>query len=539
MAARQLIPLIIFAFLASAAAERPAIDRPNFIFVIADDLGWGDVSYNGATGWKTPHIDSLAEDGAHFDRLFVSAESAPTSAALISGLHPMLAGVVSDTGGGQVLAGGITTIAEKLKDVGYTGGYFGAWRHGVNRPNRPTDQGFDRFVGICRDVWPAAADVEFEFGDERRATNGSVANVLAKEALTFIDSNKDRPFLCMINHPAPALDLTDLESSIATLDRHVGEIIQKITDLQLQENTVVFFLSDNGPAAIEGRFNGQMYGANGILHEGGLRSPGFVRWTGSIEAGLEINEICHAMDLHITAIDLGGGDLSQDLEPPRVRWMQGMSYVPLLTHGFVHRWPNRTLNEVAVDGLNFDYKTMRATVRVSRWRAVRDLDWRRSAIGENEETWELYDLKADPTQAYDLAGFYPEVLGRLKSDFMQWFGRINNHHFKPKRIEVGRDDWPQTRLLPEFAQIDDTALTWPLNVVEGGERRLSLVCRSAAAKSENLEISIGESRESWTLELNPDWTEIELGILDFNAGESALKLSADLEIRELIISLDS
>lgn len=538
----------------SAAAEpnRPATDRPNLVFIVADDLGWGDLGVYGSPICETPRIDELAGSGARFERLFVSAASAPTSAAILTGLHPLLAGVCSDTAGGQQLHHEQLTLAEKIGPLGYETGYFGIWRHDANRPRRPDDQGFETFAGICRDSW---IEGEIEIGSERKIIETDAAQLLADEVRRFISENAEKPFLCIFNHPAPLWtsgcsaklvqkyreagctpELAEIYAAVGSLDRDVGAILDTLAEHNIEENTVVIFLSDNGPRKVEGRFNASMYGAHGSLHEGAVRSPCFVRWSGSIEPGTTIDEICHVMDLHTTAVELAGGDLSQSLEPPRVRWLQGMSLTPLLVYGHVERWPNRNLNEVAVEGRDFNWDDLRSTVRVSRWRAIRDPAWRREEIGEAGEQWELYDIRADPAQAYDLAEFYPAVLGRLKSDFIQWYRRVTTHGFDPAPTEIGRDDWPEVRLHPAAAsEIEAGRLLWPVAVKTAGERKVVAVCRPSEGKLE-IEI-VGAETLVKQLDSSDEWLEIRIGDLQFEQGESELtaRFPPEMEIRELKI----
>lgn len=533
--------LTLFAALAALsgvpARAQPEPPRPpNLVFVIADDLGWGDVGANGNPSAQTPRIDAFAAEGARFDRIFASPASAPSSAAILTGLHPLLAGVCSDTQGAQALHENMVTIAEKLEPLGYQSGYFGAWRHGANRPNRPDDQGFKTFVGVCQGSWTD----RIEFGDEEHPLEDDPGGVLVREVLKFVENNAAAPFLCILHHPAPARtgggDLAQISAAVSELDFQFGQILDQLAALDLEKNTVVFFLSDNGPTALEGRFNGRMHGARGSLHEGGLRVPCFVRWPEVIPSGSVSDEIAHLMDLHTTAIDFAGGDLTQTLEPPRVRWLQGMSQAPLLRFGASDRWPNRNLNSVAVDGR--DFGNMRATVRVSRWRAVRDPAWRRKPPATSEQ-WELYDILADPTQTYDLAEFYPEVLGRLKSDFMQWYSRVTIHEFEPHPVQIGRADWPRVELLPEIALTPGSSeFVWPLEVIEARDFKISVVYRSAAAGETEARLQVGSAEKAAILAPAPEWTAWPAGAFQLPAGQTEIRLripESGVEIRKLVV----
>ena len=400
--------------------------RPNFVVILAEDLGWGDLSIHGNSIVDTPHLDRLASESARLDRFFVSSKSATSRASLLTGRHFLLTGVSGETQGTQLLHEAEITFGDIFKADGYRTGYFGKWQNGFNHPLTPRGQGFDTFVGRCKTDWTEFEDTELRFDDQLRNTQGPVVSVLTDSLLQFIqEAPSDQPFLACISCPeVPFTDrssrtyvehyldqgcseeLAQLYGSVEHLDHSIGRILAQLHTAGIAQDTVILFTSVTGPKAIDGRYNDSMYGAQGSLHEGGLRVPCFFRWPEVLPAGLVIKEISQNIDLFPTLIDLADADLPND------RTLHGLSLAPLLRTGHVERWPNRNLNFIDVPGR--DLPQARKSARNTRWRAVKDEKWRRIPISENQEQWELYDMLADPYQSYNVAHIYPFVLARLK-----------------------------------------------------------------------------------------------------------------------------
>ena len=539
------------------AQHRDTIDRPNVVFLLASDLGWGDLSYGGNQLVETPAIDGLMEEGTVLDRLFVSSESAPSRASILTGRHFLLTGVTSNLQGANLLHDAEITVAEMLQPLGYRTGYFGQWENGANVPHHPLGQGFDEFAGRCEMIWDRESTV-LHVGSEERLLEEPAGEVIARSAIDFIDTFQREPFLAYVAFPPVdhvddktlemlyrekgcSLELAQVYAGIERLDQNVGRILDRIEELGLEKNTIVVFQSDSAPEAVEERFNAFLYGTKGSLHEGGLRVPSAFRWLGVIEPGLVLDEVCQHTDLVPTLMELTGG------QPPRDRWVDGMSVAPLLLYGHLKRWPNRNLNSAQVPG--HDLTQARLSLRTSRWRAVKDPPWRRKEAGRDDEQWELYDLMADPRQSYNVAEDYPFVLAKLKSDCSHWYRQITTFGAEPIPIEVGRRDWPEVVLQAEgasFAQAQESPTpvltdwteqaTWPVKVVADLTAKIELEYRST--RDVEIELRIGDETRGLSLPANSQWNRLRGGEMLLSEGEFLVEVKnrepiGDLEIRSI------
>ncbi|HLL95021.1 MAG TPA: sulfatase-like hydrolase/transferase, partial [Spirosoma sp.] len=186
-----------------APAYRPVGDRPNVLFILTDDQGWGDLGLHGNPHVETPHLDQLARDGAQFERFFVSPLCAPTRASLLTGRYHLRTGTVSVTGGWERMNADEQTLAEIFKQNGYATGCFGKWHNGEHYPEDPIGQGFDEFLGFCAGHWNNYFDTELQHNDEMVPTRGFITDVLTDAAIGFIENNKEKPFFCYLPYNAP------------------------------------------------------------------------------------------------------------------------------------------------------------------------------------------------------------------------------------------------------------------------------------------------------------------------------------------------
>ena len=353
------------------AAPAFAADRPNVLLILTDDQGWGDVHSHGNERLDTPNLDRLAAQGARFERFFVSPVCAPTRAALLTGRYSLRCGVHGVTRGHETMRSEEVTIAELLRDAGYATGCFGKWHNGAHWPTDPHGQGFDRFAGFAAGHWNnyfdpllpypprhAATRIEPADPDGPVRTEGYIADIFTDAALRFmgeqqIGEKRDEPWFCYVPfntpHWPPQVGERLFEKYLArgfgpenaaayamveNLDRNVGRLLAALDQWGLAEDTIVLFLTDNGPNG--NRFNGGMRGRKGSAHEGGVRVPLFVRWPGRIEPGTTIERNAMHIDLLPTLCELCNVPL------PEGRELDGESLVPLLTGGAAG-WPDRRL----------------------------------------------------------------------------------------------------------------------------------------------------------------------------------------------------
>ena len=447
---RLLFPLLLAA---PALADEP--DRPNVLLILTDDQGWGDIRSHGNDRLDTPNLDRLASQGARFDRFFVSPVCAPTRAALLTGRYSLRGGVHGVTRARETLRSEEVTIAELLRDAGYATALFGKWHNGAHWPEDPHGQGFDEFAGFCAGHWnnyfdpllphpPEHAPTRPEpaLPDGPRRVEGYIADIFTDAALRFVGAEKDAgdPWFCMVSYNTPhwppqvADDLFDkyrgrgfdakdaaAYAMVENVDRNVGRLLAALEAWGLADDTVVLFLTDNGPNS--GRYNGGMRGAKGSAHEGGVRVPLFVRYPPQIEAGTAVERNAMHVDLLPTLCELCG------VAPPTDRELDGRSLVPLLVRNAAGElWGDRrlfTFKNWGAAGRSRD----RFAVRTDRWRLVRD-----GGAG-----WELFDMTADPGETTDVGDQYSEVRQELADAFAAKWEEVTAGGFEPVPVTVTPD----------------------------------------------------------------------------------------------------
>ncbi len=424
----------------TAAAQK---GRPNVILIMTDDQGWGDVRSHGNEQIDTPVLDRLAADGARFERFFVSPVCAPTRASLLTGRYHLRTGTHGVTRGYENMRSEEVTIAEALKQAGYATGCFGKWHNGAHLPYHPNGQGFDEFLGFCAGHWNNYFDTTLERNGETIKTEGYIADVLTDAALDFIEKHRKQPFFCYVpyNTPHSPFQVPDkyfdrykargLDDKLAciyamceNLDDNIGRILGRLDELRLSDNTIVLFLTDNGPNS--DRYNGGMKGRKGSVHEGGVRVPLFIRWPGHIERGTNVTQIAAHIDLFPTIVELCGVPM------PKTLPQDGVSLVPLLK-GQTANWPDRML--FTFRSPRGQTLTVPGSVRTQRWRAVKA-----------RKRWELYDMVRDPGQERDVSKKHPDILAKLRTAYEAAVRDVTKAGFEPLPIHIGYPQRPVVTL---------------------------------------------------------------------------------------------
>ena len=268
----------------SCLADTP----PNIVVILTDDQGWGDLSLNGNNDLSTPNIDSLAKDGASFDRFFVCPVCSPTRAEFLTGRYHVRGGVYSTSAGGERLNLDEITIADTFKSAGYTTGAFGKWHNGMQYPYHPNGRGFDEFYGFCSGHWGDYFSPPLELNGKIVKGNGFCIDDFTDKAINFIESStkSEKPFFAYLPYNTPHSpmqvpdkwwnkfkekeikmrnrdprreDINHLRCALAmceNIDWNVGRILNKIDELKISKNTIVLFFHDNGPNGV--RWNGGM-----------------------------------------------------------------------------------------------------------------------------------------------------------------------------------------------------------------------------------------------------------------------------------------
>ncbi|MGB1813888.1 MAG: arylsulfatase [Rubripirellula sp.] len=386
--------------------------RPNVLIILTDDQGWGDLGIHGNTNLSTPHLDSIAKQGASFLNYYVCQVCAPTRAEFLTGRYYPRTGVSGVSQGQERLNADETTLGNVFKAAGYATGAFGKWHNGTQSPLHPNDRGFDEYYGFTSGHWGHYFSPPLDHNGELVRGDGFIVDDLTNHAIEFIEANREQPFLCYVplNTPHAPMMITDtfyerfsaslpsmrhrdperedLQMTRAALamveniDWNVGRLLKTLDRLSLANNTIVVYFSDNGPNSF--RWNGGMKGKKGSIDEGGLRSPLFVRWPGKVKAGSEIEQIAAAIDLLPTLMDMA--DVNQLL--PKA--IDGISLMPLLNDPNAN-WVSREL---------FSIRRGQVSVRNQRFRF--DAEGR------------LFDIGSDRGQRFDVSKKHPEVALKMK-----------------------------------------------------------------------------------------------------------------------------
>jgi len=394
---------------------------PNIIIVLADDLGYGDLSISGNQLIATPHIDRMAREGVRLTGFYASANvCTPSRAGLLTGRYPIRTGLaykVIEPDHAHGLPQEEITLAEILKDNGYRTAAIGKWHLGHMPDYWPTEHGFDYYYGLpySNDMQPLALYRDLlkieEPVDQRSLTERYTA-----EAIQFIEQNKDGPFLGYLPHTMPHIPLYVSDAFkgrsraglygdvVETLDWSMGEIFAVLKRLDLDDNTLVLFTSDNG-AWFEGS-NGEWRQGKGTTWEGGYRVPLIARWPGRIPPGMVSDAISMNIDILPTVAALVGAPLPPDHEiDGRNIWslFQGSPDTP---HEFLYLFDNEDI----------------AAVRTQRWRLVVRAYYRRNlaafdtfqdALGFSYPL--LFNMTAPHPERYSQARDNPDVLAALES----------------------------------------------------------------------------------------------------------------------------
>jgi arylsulfatase A-like enzyme len=432
--------------------------QPNVVVLLADDAGWGDYSFNGNRQVATPHIDAIAKTGAHFDRFFVQPVCAPTRSEFLTGRYHRRLGVYGVSTGQERMNPDEKTFADSFKAAGYVTGIFGKWHNGSQWPYHPLARGFDTFWGYTSGHWGEYFDAPLEHNGIMKPSQGYIVDVLTDKALQFIERNQAKPFLCYVpfttpHSPwsAPASDwarfkdkrieqtatLADKEkpdetrcalAMVENQDRNVGRILAKLKELNLEDDTIVVYFSDNGPNGH--RWTGGMKGTKGTTDEGGVRSPLFIRWPGRIAAGTQVRPIAGAIDLAPTLHALAGVKRVGD------KRLDGRDLTPLFKQGFDADWAPRHL-----------FQTWGSNISV------------RTETHRLDNAGNLFDLTADPGQSTPIQAKQPGLAKELGAEVAAWRKEMGiappakgkgkggpGNAVDPRPLAVGYREFPVTML---------------------------------------------------------------------------------------------
>jgi arylsulfatase A-like enzyme len=423
---------------AGSALQSSLRRKPNFVFILIDDLGFKDLGFMGSRYYETSNIDRLAGEGVVFTNAYSNAPNcAPTRACLMSGQYTPRHGIytvgTSERGQSKMrkliptpnktdLDSKIVTIPEALRAVGYISACIGKWHLGTKAPYRPIDRGFD--VAFER-KHPGHFSRDSEYLTDR----------LTDEAIKFVEANKSGPFFLYLSHHAVHTPIqakehliekykkkepTDANNNpiyaamIESLDQNVGRLMAKLDELGLRDNTIVFFFSDNGGYA-NATSMVPLRGSKGMLYEGGIRVPMIVRWPGVTRPGGVCDVPVIGIDFYPTMLEMAG------VPRPSGHILDGMNIVPLLRG-------KKTLNRRAIfwhfPAYLEAYNEKQWPWRTTPAGAVRQGDLKLIEFFENGKI-ELYSLKDDLGEKNNLAEVMPRKAEELHRILIEWRKSVN------------------------------------------------------------------------------------------------------------------
>jgi arylsulfatase A-like enzyme len=465
---RSVAFLLCIAGFTSCATQQDET-RPNIILLMTDDQGWGQTGYYNHPVLKTPNLDAMAENGLRLDRFYAGAPvCSPTRATVLTGRGHFRSGVPTH---GHALRLQEKTIAQALKAEGYATGHFGKWHLNALRgpgvpifkddPHGPGAFGFDRWVSVTNffEVDPLMSDQ----GDFKEF-KGTSSEVIVSEALQFIRTSVEaaKPFFVLIWDGSPhspwvaddrdSAPFDDLDpksrahyGELVAFDRSLGILRESLREMDLAENTMIWYCSDNGGLPqIEPTTTGGLKGFKGSVWEGGLRVPSIIEWPAEIEPMISAYP-ASTMDIFPTLSDILGLPPSVMLDP-----VDGISIQPI----FQQEFPERDVS------IPFRFRDQGALI---------DNHYKLVATSIMEQTFELYDLEKDPGESTDISESHTEIFNRMKRAFLEWNASVDasilgkdypegkvfedhpEDHFwmDDPRYESYLDDWVK---IPEYEQ---------------------------------------------------------------------------------------
>jgi arylsulfatase A-like enzyme len=480
-------PEIVFSFkanlivaaviLAAAGCSSPVeSSHPNVVLIITDDQGYGDLGITGNPHGKTPVIDQFARESVRFNQFYVSPVCAPTRSSLMTGRYSLRTGVRDTYNGGSTMATEEVTIAEILKGVGYSTGMFGKWHLGDSYPSRPGDQGFDEsLIHLAGGIGQPGDFTTFFRGDssyfdpvlwyngEQQAYSGYCSDIFADAAISFIEQNHKDPFFCYLSFNAPHTPLQvpeeyynmykDIDPSagfesddrpfqpmnendkedarkvyamVSNIDDNVGKLLDKLDELNIAENTLVIFMTDNGPQ--QPRYNAGMRGLKSSVFRGGVRVPFYWKLPSHNQENMDIATTSAHIDLLPSLAELCQAEIPGGLK------IDGTSFLSLLQGEEVDELNNRSL---------FFYWTRRypelynnIALQKGNFRLVGH-----TAYDAALEDFELFNIVEDAYEQENIIASNPALAAEMKDELDRMVFELtgSEHMQNPPRIIIGSE----------------------------------------------------------------------------------------------------
>lgn len=463
---KKILAFIIFSCILFSCNNKE-IDRPNVILIITDDQGFGDIGYNGNTKINTPNLDNLANESIRFNNFYVSPVCAPTRSSLMTGRYSLRTGVRDTYNGGAIMSSDEITIPEVLKEANYKTGIFGKWHLGDNYPSRPSDQGFDESlihlaggIGQVGDITnyfqgnKSYFDPILWLNNKKKKYDGYCSDIFTNEAINFVDKNKSERFFCYLSFNAPHTPLQlpkkyyemykdldpekvsnqdkiimsekDIEDAkkvygmVSNIDDNIGRLLKKLDELGISDNTIVIFMTDNGPQ--QRRYISGLRGLKSDVYNGGIKVPFYLRYPRIFTDGQDTDVFSAHIDVLPTISKLCGLNL------PDNRIIDGidlLSNIKKQNRSFFSYWTRRLpelYNNVSVQ--KGDYKL------------VGNTDYN-SPITD----FELFDITKDPYEKNNLIEIKKTKASMLKIEMDSFYNNLikSKNLIDQPRIIIGTE----------------------------------------------------------------------------------------------------
>ena len=457
---------IIFLLILFVSCTKQVEQKPNIILIITDDQGYGDIGYNGNPHIKTPNLDLLATNSMRFNNFYVSPVCAPTRSSLLTGRYSLRTGVTDTYNGGAMMSNDEITLAEILKENNYQTGIFGKWHLGDNYPFRPTDQGFhESLIHLSGGIGQVGDFTNYYKGNrsyfdpilwhnnEQKKYEGYCSDIFTDEAIKFIEENKSNQFFCYLSFNAPhtplqvpdkyydlyknvdpsvisesekismteknVLDAKRIYGMVTNIDDNVGKLVSKLKELNIDQNTILIFMTDNGPQQF--RYVSNLRGLKSSVYNGGIKVPFYLSYPKIHDAGLDIDNFSAHIDVLPSLLDLC------DIETPK---------------------------NIKIDGKNFLNKSREERSFFSYWTRKSPELYQNMSLNKGNyklvgntnydspiERFELFDIDNDPYEMENLIENKKELAIQMKLEMDNIYNElINSKNIKNKpRIIIGSE----------------------------------------------------------------------------------------------------
>ena len=460
------ISRIIFLLILFISCTKQVEQKPNIILIITDDQGYGDIGYNGNPHIKTPNLDLLAANSMRFNNFYVSPVCAPTRSSLLTGRYSLRTGVTDTYNGGAMMSNDETTLAEILKENNYQTGIFGKWHLGDNYPFRPTDQGFhESLIHLSGGIGQVGDFTNYYKGNrsyfdpilwhnnEQKKYEGYCSDIFTDEAIKFIEDNKSNQFFCYLSFNAPhtplqvpekyydlyknvdpsvisesekismteknVLDAKRIYGMVTNIDDNIGKLVSKLKELNIDKNTILIFMTDNGPQQF--RYVSNLRGLKSSVYNGGIKVPFYLSYPKIHDSGLDLDNFSAHIDVLPSLLDLC------DIETPKNIKIDGKNFLNKSTEerSFFSYWTRKSPEL---------YQNM--SFNKGNYKLVGNTNYDSSI-----ERFELFDIDNDPYEMENLIENKKELAIQMKLEMDNIYNElINSKNIKNKpRIIIGSE----------------------------------------------------------------------------------------------------